>query len=56
MGKKNKSQSVLVFETWVVKSTTPGLIGKIPSVNREKIRDSWTICDIIGQQNDTLSG
>ena len=39
----------------MVKSTTPGLISKIPNVNREKIRDSWTICDLIGKKNDTIS-
>ena len=34
---------------------TPGLIGKTASVNRVKIRDYWTMCDITGQKNDTLS-
>ena len=34
---------------------TPGLIGKTAGVNRGKIRDSWTICDLIGQEHDTLS-
>ena len=34
---------------------TPGLIGKTAGVNRGKIRDSWTICDLICQEHDTLS-
>ena len=34
---------------------TPGLIGKAPSVNRWKNSESRTICDPIGQKNDTFT-
>ena len=34
---------------------TPDLIGKTARVNRLKIRKYWTMCDLIGQKNDTLS-
>ena len=50
-----KRGKICVSLTWLVKSMTPGLIGKTASVNRGKICDSWTMCDLIGQKNDTSS-